>query len=362
MRRRSPEAGFTLIEMMVSMMIMMVVTGALFHMVGDANSGFRTQPETADMQQRLRVAADMIYKDLLMAGAGPDQAATLGSLGNYLPSIRPARRGTLNPDGALTFSPNRISIVYVPRTRAQTRLAFDMGSAAGDLTIDTAAPGCPGGSPCGFSVGSRALLFDPSAAGAGYELFTVTGTGIATLEHAAPNRAFTRLYTANAPVTEVEEHIYYLDTNTRRLMHYDGGQGDSPLVDNVVALNFTYYVDPNPNSAPRPADGLANCLYDAGSPPVPKLADLGGTALVRLTAGQLTDGPTCGVGENQFDGDLLRVRKVRVTIGVQAGLASLRGGDSKTFANAGDSSQATTMVPDYRVSFEVAPRNLNLIR
>ena len=41
----------------------------------------------------------------------------------------------------------------------------------------------------------------------------------------------------------------------------------------------------------------------------------------RCTAAILTDGPYCGSGDNQFDADLLRVRKVRVTLRMQAAIA-----------------------------------------
>ena len=65
------QAGFSLIELMVSMAIMLTVSGAVFQMVGSGQSSFRTQPAVADVHQRLRVAADRLYKDLLSAGAGP---------------------------------------------------------------------------------------------------------------------------------------------------------------------------------------------------------------------------------------------------------------------------------------------------
>jgi hypothetical protein len=342
-----------MLEMLVAMAIMVVVTGAIFQLAGSGQSGFRAQPEVADMQQRLRVAADMIYRDLLMAGAGPYQSPDVGALGNYFPAIRPARRGAVSGDGALTYASDRISIVFVPTTRAQTVVATAMTSAGTDIRISATEPGCPAGNTCGFALNTRALIFDPSGVGLGYDLFTVTGTGMNTLAHSSPNLPFTLAYAAGARVTEVEDHVYYLDTAGRRLMHYNGHQSDVPLVDNIAGLTFTYYADPNPMSAPQPDAGQANCVYDAGSPPVPRLVDLGGTALKPLTASRLTDGPTCGVGTNQFDGDLLRVRKIRVRIQAQVGPEDLR---------AGKTAGGAKYVPDYAVGFEVTPRNLNLVR
>lgn len=360
---RDDQRGFTVLEMMVALAIMLVVTGGIFKLAESSQAGMRTQPEIADMHQRLRIAADMIYRDLLMAGAGLDRGPASGSLNRFLPPIRPARRGLSEPDAALAVAADRISILFVPQTRAQTSLAGDMSSPASDLIVDPAAPGCTSPGPCGFSTGLPVLLFDGSGVGAGYELFQVTGTGAGTIQHAAPNPAFTKPYLRNAgQLGQVEQHVYYLDSATRRLMHYDGLNTDEVLVDNVVGLTFMYFADPDPSRVPKPAPGLSSCLYDAGDPPKPLLAPLGGTALQPLTLSQLSDGPICGLGVNQFDGDLMRIRKVRVTIRIQAATADLRGKDQGAFAAAGVSTDGRRYVPDYAMSFDVSPRNLNLIR
>jgi hypothetical protein len=363
-RRPSPpasEAGFSLVEMLVSVGLMVVITGAAFQLAAGGHGGFRSQPEVADMQQRLRVAADMLYKDLLMAGAGPYHSPAVGALASYLPPLQPRRTGAVGADGALTYAADRITVLYVPATRSQTRLMADMSSPYAALDVNPVEPGCPVTAAGGFAAGMRALVFDPSGVGGGYELFTVTGAGPTSLQHAAPNPDFTRAYQSGAQVSEVEHHVYYLDRSTSRLMHYNGHQSDLPLVDNVVDLQFTYYADPNPASVPQPPAGQANCVYDPGTPPVPKLANLGGTALKPLTASQLSDGPTCGLGVNQFDGDLLRVRKVRVGIRVQVAREDLRGSGAD-FTKGGASKSGQRYVPDYAVNFEVTPRNLNLIR
>jgi hypothetical protein len=146
-------------------------------------------------------------------------------------------------------------------------------------------------------------------------------------------------------------------------MRYNGGTNDVPLVDNVVDLKFDYFGDINPPLFPRPLLGEANCLYDAAGNYVglPTLAPDDGSLAV-LTAAQLTDGPMCGGGSNQYDVDLLRIRKVRMTMRVQAANASLRGSDTALFRNPGTSRGGEKFVPDYMISFEVAPRNLNLSR
>ena len=105
-------------------------------------------------------------------------------------------------------------------------------------------------------------------------------------------------------------------------MRYDGADGaDVPVVDHVVSLQFAYFGDPQPprmqrplsdatgpwiSYGPRPpADDVSvtpwtagsNCLFAANSTPLatPLLPSFGApdSALVPLTAAQLTDGPWC---------------------------------------------------------------------
>ena len=357
------QAGFGLLELMLSMGIMVAVTGAIFQLVSGGQSAFRTQPEVADVHQRLRIAADMIYTDLLAAGAGPFIGADAGPISNFLPAVRPGRYGALGADGALTYASDRITIVYVPRTRAQTVLAEAMSGPTEDLRVDTTVAGCPPGGPCGFTTGMRGLIFDTSAVGAGYDLFTVTSVNPAEVGHGGSNPSFSKSYAAaTSRVVEARQPVYYLDTANNQLRHYDGYETDLPLVDDVVGLTFTYFANPDPDSAPKPPAGLGNCVYAAGDPPSPLLADLGTSTVTALSPAQLTDGPICGVAPNQFDGDLLRVQKVGVTIRVQVGRADLRGDDPVRFANRGSAMSGRAWVPDYTMRFEVSPRNVNLLR
>jgi hypothetical protein len=85
---------------------------------------------------------------------------------------------------------------------------------------------------------------------------------------------------------------------------------------------------------------------------------------VELTQQMLSDGPFCpdNVKSNRFDADLLRIRRVRATVRVQAALASLRGPAGTLFMKGGIGTNPSRFVPDQEVSFDVTPRNLNLGR
>src|SRR3954467_4035557 len=95
---RSREAGYTLIELLVSTMIMVTVTGAIFSLMNPAQGNAQTQPEVADMQQRMRVGNETLFKELMMAGAGPYQGSVTGSLVRFFAPILPRRVGRQSPD------------------------------------------------------------------------------------------------------------------------------------------------------------------------------------------------------------------------------------------------------------------------
>jgi hypothetical protein len=100
---------------------------------------------------------------------------------------------------------------------------------------------------------------------------------------------------------------------------------------------------------------------------VPRLATLPATtgSLVRLDASILTDQTSatmCGAGANQFDPDLLRIRKITVLLRVQASDPSMRGPAGTFFRKAGVGSGPGGWIPDYEMKFDINPRNLNLVR
>jgi hypothetical protein len=67
------------------------------------------------------------------------------------------------------------------------------------------------------------------------------------------------------------------------------------------------------------------------------------------------------VGSSRFDGDLLRIRRVRVTIRAQAADRLVRG-TGPEYAVPGLATAGNAMVPDLEVTFDVTPRNLQATR
>jgi len=384
------DQGFSLIELLVAMTVMLSVTAAVFSLMNPAQGSFATQPEVSDMQQRLRVGTDTLYKDLVMTGNGAYQGALSGSLLYAFTPVMPFRQGTLNDDPPGTFKDDTITLMYVPPTYAQTSLA-SRGPSLNSVEIGvTAEPGCPAADQlCGFKEGMTVLMYDDSG---NFDIFTITNVQEAALhlQHRNDRLTYEDYAVKTTKIVQANFFEYYLSAATNQLMFYDGsGAPDVPVVDNVVGLKFEYYGDPQPplvrNSAspwlttygPAPKaiappsstwGNDENCVFapNGGIAPTAKLPILGAanSALVQLSAAQLTDGPWCpsATNVNRWDADLLRIRKIGVTLRVQAALASLRGPASALFTKAGTSRSGTKWVPDQEIHFMVSPRNLNLGR
>jgi len=367
------ESGVSLLELTIAMAIMMVVTAGLFGLLHPAHGAFAAEPEDADIQQRLRVAVDMLSKDLMMAGAGAYLGTDTGPLINYFAPVLPIRIGTTE---------DAIAIVYVPSTAVQTTLSADLPPESASLQV-AADTNCPAGSDlCGVKAGMTLLVYDDIG---NYDTFTV----VSATDQAALVRITSRsaesaraTYKGGSKVVEAQVHKYSRKTTTTsppgdQLVH-----GDAPVVDHFVGLTFDLYGDPEPPSltpfgptyGPKPPPLTVkttaypageNCTFqidDRGEAQVPRLTALNDTAtLTKLTPAQLADGPWCpdDTDANRWDADLLRIRKIGITVRVEAALASSRGPAGLLFTNGGSSRRADAWVPDQEIRWELSPRNLN---
>jgi hypothetical protein len=354
------DGGFSLVESLIAMVLMLVVTGAVFGLVNPGTEFSQSQPEAMDMQQRARVASDILSRDLFMAGAGIYSGPQTGALTNFFPPIIPRRMGMQGADPYTAVRADGLTIQYVPNTYSQTTIRAPMPITSEEIKVEDM-PNCPKGEAlCGFKEGMTVLIFDEESH---FDFFTITNVqnDAGHLQHYQQDVSYA--YDAGAFVTEAATHTYYLDAATRTLRHYDGYLTDVPVVDNVVGLTFTYYGDPNPPLSPKPPVGKSNCLYDAAGNLVGGLQTLAsqGGSLAELPLSLFADGPWCGNGNNRFDVDLMRIRKVRVTVRVEASADALRASGAD-FANSGFSGSAVRMLPDFSLRFDVTPRNMNLGR
>jgi Tfp pilus assembly protein PilW len=202
--------GFSLVELLIAMAVMVTFGGALLSLVLAAESMARMQPEAADVQQRGRIALQILGSELGLAGAGFDRGAHAGPLAAHLPPI------ATSADGGIT-------IWYVSSRHAQTSLAAPLAQGAVDAIVEDST---------GFTRGSTAILLD----GAGcYDLLRVDEVVEGSLHVRAGSRACA--YAAGAAIAQGEVRTYRVDAGTRQLLRRDEATGISvPLLDNVAAM------------------------------------------------------------------------------------------------------------------------------
>jgi prepilin-type N-terminal cleavage/methylation domain-containing protein len=63
------QSGFSMIELMVAMTVTLIVSAAIYGLLTSGSTAFRREPEMADRQQNIRVAMDLITRDVFNAGS-----------------------------------------------------------------------------------------------------------------------------------------------------------------------------------------------------------------------------------------------------------------------------------------------------
>jgi len=329
-------SGFTLAELLVAVVLSALVVSAVAALAATTDRFARSQSRVMDAQQRARVIAETLGRDLRQAGAGLDRGSMTGPLNRVFTPVWPRRVGRIRPDTSTVARPDVLTLAYVPDTTVQTTLAVGDVPSLGRIVL---APCAGGALPCQVTRGATLAVFDaPGRA----ELLGVVdddigGTTVRSLGAAAG------AFSAGSSVSEVVVRSYYFDAALAQLRSYDGDATDQPVVDEVTGLVFEYFGDPAPPQLPRPDPGVENCLFDsAGTWRGGVTLTAGSDGLAALPLVMFQDGPWCSAGGTAFDADLLRVRRIRVVVSLRA---------------AGPRDPR----PDYRAVFDVSPPNLSTI-
>jgi hypothetical protein len=396
--------GFSTLELVAAMAIMVAVIGGVVTLVDQTRGSFSAQSESADMQQRMRVAEDALFKDLVVAGAGAELGGPgAGPLIRYLPPVLPYRRGTMSDDAPGTVRSDVITLMHAPRTAVATTLASAGPSPAGGTIEVEPVAGCPVGSDsCGIEAGVTVVLFDRSGMLDIFDVRRVTGRFIEIVPHGG-TPAYGGYRAGATAIVQVETVTYAIKsdpaTDTYQLVVSTGGSS-VPLVDHLVGVDFEYWGEPQPPrltgvplaapsgpwttyGPPPPELGATiatagypageNCTFavDAASglqvPRLPALSVGSAGALVPLAKALLDGsdgGPWCpdATATNRWDADLLRIRSIGVTLRVESASAALRGPASALFMRGGTSRGGQRWLPDQEMRFRVTPRNLSVGR
>jgi len=222
--------GFTVIELLIALAIVLSIAGVLAQVVEPARAAFDRVPAELDLQQRGRTAIDVIAQAVRSAGA--DVAATdqLGPFDEILPAIT-----LTDPDeSGERFA--TLTVMAPVVNGAQGILWIDQAGAAASFTLATTT--CPNVKDvCGFNPGTTAVITD----GAGHhDVFIVESTVIGSRILTA-DRGFSHVYPAGSAVIEIDQHSYRLaaqaDGSFSLLRQTVAGAGQ-PVVDYVAALSF----------------------------------------------------------------------------------------------------------------------------
>ena len=328
------ERGFTLVELLVAACITLLVTAAIVAAARPAEHVFLTQSEAADELQRSRVATSALFRDLVMAGAGPDAGPDAGSLARAFAPILPWHQGRTGGDQAGVFRDDAITLSYLPSSRAQTTIASPMPAQSGIVRVNTGA-GCPlSDAACGLSQATTVLAYDDTGSADTFRVENVVDS-VLELRHTSADSL--KVYPVGSRLVQAIVRSYFLEADEAsdqvQLVRDDGTGGPSvAIVDHVVGLKFEYFGEPDGSAVLSPAI--------------------------------LTDGPwrPDDSAPNRFDVDLLRIRAVTVLVRVESAMAALRGPAGPLFSRAGTSRSGNRFLPDHEIRFLVSPRNMGVVR
>lgn len=114
--RLRSEPGFTLIELMISVSIFAIVSLAAFSVLSSSQRTAVVNDQTVQVQRNVRLAVDLIARDLRMAGYGNPAAGALGGCANHV-----------NPTNSSSGS-DSISVMTIDQSIGTLASAFTSGN------------------------------------------------------------------------------------------------------------------------------------------------------------------------------------------------------------------------------------------
>lgn len=257
------ERGFNLIELMIAMAMFAVVSLAGFTVLSSGQKSSVMNDEVVKIQQSVRLALDMVSRDIRMAGYGnPATPSSVPYTGNGCTSI-------INPTNSST-GPDSIAIVTMDRVIGRLQQNAPLGTATSTSTIVL-------DSVTGLSANDIITLdgvFTAAVTAINTGTKTLTlGTSIQTPQTFNGDAAGT-----GTQVVRLICAKYTVNTTTNQLMRQDDSTGAVAVVDGIEDLQLAYGVD---------ADGDGRIDDASGS---------GGIDCLDLTPNSLASAVTNSVG------------------------------------------------------------------
>ena len=225
---RQCERGFSLIELMIAMAMFAVVSLAGFTVLGSGQKSSVMNDEVVKIQQSVRLALELISRDIRMAGYGnPATPSSVPYTGNGCTS-------TVNPTNSST-GPDSIAIVTMDRVIGRLQQNAPLGTATSTSTIVL-------DSVTGLSTNDIVTLdglftATVTAINTGSKTLTL-GTAIQTPQTFNGDTAGT-----GTQVVRLTCAKYTVNTTTNQLMRQDDSTGAVAVVDGIEDLQLAYGVD-----------------------------------------------------------------------------------------------------------------------
>jgi len=207
------QRGTSFLEVMIALLILGVVTTAIFKLYITQHKNYLTQDDVTTIQQNVRASIDEMSRHIRMAGY---------DLPVGLPSM-----------GAANTDPDTITITYLS-SGCDTYLASDMLQPSSELKCGTDIS-------C-FYDGQWVFIYDPdSAAG---EWFEITEVQVAAKQLQHNTMVLSRKYDANALVLAMSQIKFFVDNTTDpnhpNLMIHIMGQPPQVFAEDITDLQFQY--------------------------------------------------------------------------------------------------------------------------
>jgi type II secretory pathway pseudopilin PulG len=229
---RDHGAGFTMIELVIAMAITLAIGGAIAALAPPARMAFERVPAELEVQQRGRVAIEMLTQAVRAAGQDVAAANALGPMADLFPAITLA-----DPDESGELFGSLRAIVPVANA-AQGVLGADQTSAGAPITLATSP--CPNMKDvCGFKPAAAAVIVDATGH---FDVFIVSTTN-AGARRLTADRALSRAYAAGSVVVEIDESTFRLDEQTDgsfSLIRETAAGAVQPVVDFLSSLSFAF--------------------------------------------------------------------------------------------------------------------------
>lgn len=226
----SSQRGLTVVELLIALGIVMSVGAVIANLVPSARVAFERVPAELDVQQRGRMAIEVLSQALRSAGTNVVATADVGHLSDLVPTVSvSAQVGTANAFRALT-------VIAPVSDGAQGVLEVDQAGAASPIIL--AASPCPNSKDvCGFAPGATAMILAPLG---GQDVFVISATN-AIARSLTLDRVLSRAYLAGSVAIEINQHTYKLvdqPDGSASLVRVTAAGAVQPIVDFVNGLTF----------------------------------------------------------------------------------------------------------------------------